>query len=306
MALNAAHTETYDVSAAKAWKMIGAWSAPYITAANSPAAIKDLKGDGVGATRLVYMLDGSAQWNEEIVEYDAAGMSWTYIATSDLPVPFNVFNRDTFRCTMSVKEISADQCEITIGCVYDLIEGTDPATVPPLAPMYGAWAVAAAAKAKAPYDAKATETYDVDAAKMWAVMKNWAAPHIVELGPATIEDLKGKGVGATRTVCFPGPDGKIAKWSEKCTAYDEKGMSWSYICTSALPFPVAIDTFVCTFAVKAVGSGKCEASISCVYDSDAPEALPPMNEMYKSWIDKANEWANKPPAKQKSAGCAVL
>lgn len=76
MALNAAHTETYDVSAAKAWKMIGAWSAPYITAANSPAAIKDLKGDGVGATRLVYMLDGSAQWNEEIVEYDAAGMSW--------------------------------------------------------------------------------------------------------------------------------------------------------------------------------------------------------------------------------------
>ena len=31
-----------------------------------------------------------------------------------------------------------------------------------------------------------------------------------------------------------------------------------------------------------------------------------MNEMYKSWIDKANEWANKPAAKKKSAGCAVL
>jgi len=44
----------------------------YITAR---AAIKDLTGDGVGATRLVYMLDGSAQWNEKTVEYDAAGMS---------------------------------------------------------------------------------------------------------------------------------------------------------------------------------------------------------------------------------------
>lgn len=305
MALNATHTGTYDVSATKAWKMIGDWSAPYITAANSPAAIKDLTGDGVGATRCVYMLDGSAQWTEKTVEYDAAGMSWTYIATSDLPVPFNVFNKDTFRCTMSVKEISADKCEIAIGCVYDLVEGTDPATVPPLEPMYGAWAAAAAAKAKAPYDAKATETYDVDAAKMWAVMKNWAAPHIVELGPATIEDLKGKGVGATRTVCFPGPDGSIAKWSEKCTAYDEKGMSWSYICTSALPFPIDIDTMVCTFSVKSVGAGKCEASIGCVYDSDAPEALPPMNEMYKSWIDKANEYANKPAAKS-SSGCCVI
>jgi hypothetical protein len=54
------------------------------------------------------------------------------------------------------------------------------------------------------------------------------------------------------------------------------------------------------------GLGKCEATIGCVYNSDAPEALPPMNEMYKSWIDKANEWANKPAAKKKSAGCAVL
>eukprot|EP00964_Phaeocystis_antarctica_P046830 scaffold27070_cov63-Phaeocystis_antarctica.AAC.8 len=50
---------------------------------------------------------------------------------------------------------------------------------------------------------------------------------------------------------------------------------------------------VCTLSVKSVGAGKCEASIGCVYDSKAPEQLPPMNEMYKSWIDKANE----------SAGC---
>jgi hypothetical protein len=47
-----ASSEAYDVSAAKAWKMIGAWSAPYITAANSPAAIKDLTGDGVGGLAL--------------------------------------------------------------------------------------------------------------------------------------------------------------------------------------------------------------------------------------------------------------
>ena len=85
-------------------------------------ARRDQGSDGrwrwrLGATRLVYMLDGSAQWNEQIVEYDATGMSWTYIATSDLPVPFNVFNKDTFRCTMSVKELSADKCEIMIGCV---------------------------------------------------------------------------------------------------------------------------------------------------------------------------------------------
>ena len=61
---------------------------------------------------------------------------------------------------------------------------------------------------------------------------------------------------------------------------------------------------VCTLSVKSVGAGKCEASIGCVYDSKAPEQLPPMNEMYKSWIDKANEWANKPAAK--SAGCCVI
>tara|TARA_B100000795_G_C22524393_1_gene332629 strand:- start:335 stop:502 length:168 start_codon:yes stop_codon:yes gene_type:complete len=53
---------------------------------------------------------------------------------------------------------------------------------------------------------------------------------------------------------------------------------------------------VCTLSVKSVGAGKCEASIGCVYDSKAPEQLPPMNEMYKSWIDKANE----------SAGCCVI
>lgn len=293
MALSATHTEACDVSAAKAWKLIGDWSAPYITAANSPAAIKDLTGDGVGATRLVYMLDGSAQWNEKTVEYDAAGMSWSYIVTSDLPVPFNVFQKDTFKCTMSVKAVGADTCEITIGCVHDLVEGTDPATVPPLAPMYGGWAAAAAAKAKAPYDANATGTYDIDAAKMWAVMQDWAAPHIVELGPATIEDRKGKGVGATRTVCNPGPDGSIATWGEKITAYDEEGMSWSYTVTSALPFPIAVGTLVCTQSVKSVGAGKCEASIATVYDSDAPEDLPPMSEMYKSWIEKANEFASK-------------
>ena len=70
----------------------------------------------------------------------------------------------------------------------------------------------------------------------------------------------------------------------------------SYVCTSALPFPIDINTMVCTLSVKSVSAGKCEASIGCVYDSKAPEQLPPMNELYKSWIDKANE----------SAGCCVI
>ena len=86
---------------------------------------------------------------------------------------------------------------------------------------------------------KATNTYTVDASEMWSVMKSWAAPHIVELGPATIEDVVGEGVDATRTVCFPGPDGSIAKWSEKVTKFDEENMSWSYILTSELPFACA-------------------------------------------------------------------
>eukprot|EP00964_Phaeocystis_antarctica_P046831 scaffold27070_cov63-Phaeocystis_antarctica.AAC.9 len=33
-----------------------------------------------------------------------------------------------------------------------------------------------------------------------AVKKNWAGPHIVELGPATIEDLKGKVKALARRV----------------------------------------------------------------------------------------------------------
>ena len=76
------------------------------------------------------------------------------------------------------------------------------------------------------------------------VMRDWSAAFIVDLGPATVEDIKGEGVGATRTVCFPGPDGSIAKWGERVSAFDEGGMTWSYVLTSELPFPLDITTFV--------------------------------------------------------------
>ena len=145
------------------------------------------------------------------------------------------------------------------------------------------------------YAAKATETYDVDAAKMWAVMKNFAAPWLVELGPGTLQDCKGVDAGATRTVCFPGPDGSVAKWGERVSAYDEVGMSWSYVLTSPPPFDLKVETFMCTLSVKPVGVGTCEASIGCAYDTDAPETLPPMVVMHKSWIDKCFEVAKAAP-----------
>merc|ERR1719375_1785716 len=96
----------------------------------------------------------------------------------------------------------------------------------------------------AAFAAEAKATYEVDASAMWAVMKDWGAPHIVELGPATIEDVSGQGVGATRTVCFPAPDGSVAKWSEKVVSVDESAMRWSYILMSELPFDLKTDTFV--------------------------------------------------------------
>lgn len=49
---------------------------------------------------------------------------------------------------------------------------------------------------KTAFSAKATATYAVEAEKMWRVMCDWEAAHIVELGPAKIEDAEGTSVGA--------------------------------------------------------------------------------------------------------------
>lgn len=147
-AQSVASTAVYDVAPAKAWKAISDWTAPYITPANSPAGLENVKGTGVDATRTVKMLDGSAQWNEKCTAFDDAGMTWSYMVTSPLPVPFNAFDINTFVCYMTVKPVAgeADKCEITIGAKYDLAEGVTEA--PPIEPMYAGWAASAVEYAK--------------------------------------------------------------------------------------------------------------------------------------------------------------
>ena len=56
----------YGVSADKMWAVLSSLEAVWLTPENSPAAVKDVSGTGVGATRKVYMLDGSGEWGEEI------------------------------------------------------------------------------------------------------------------------------------------------------------------------------------------------------------------------------------------------
>ena len=144
------------------------------------------------------------------------------------------------------------------------------------------------------YSASHTGAYACSAAAMWASISEWAPAHLVDVGPGTLEGVEGTGVGAVRTVLFPGPDGNTAKWTEKVTAFDADAMTWSYTCTSAVPFPIDIDTFVCTFSVKSTGADTCEATIGCVYDSDAPEAMEPMlGPMYKSWADASFDAAKR-------------
>jgi len=143
-----ASTAVYDVAPAKAWKVVSDWAAPYITEANSPAALCNLVGKGVGATRTVKMLDGSAEWSEKVTAFDADGMTWSYVCTSPLPAPFNAFDIASFVCTFAVKPVKddADKSEITIGAKYDLAKGCTEA--PPIEPMYAGWAAAAAECAK--------------------------------------------------------------------------------------------------------------------------------------------------------------
>ena len=98
-----------------------------------------------------------------------------------------------------------------------------------------------------------------------------------------------------RLSVFPNPDGTSSTWGEEVTAFDNEKMSWSYKLTSDVPFPMDKETFVCTMSVRSLGPGKCEATIGCVYDSPAPEALGFVGGMYKSWADCCAESAAKKP-----------
>ena len=156
--------------------------------------------------------------------------------------------------------------------------------------------IGAGAKTDGPaYSASHTGTYDVAAETMWKSLSQWNPAWLIQLGPADIKDVKGEGVGAVRSVVFPNPDGTSSTWGEEVTAFDNEKMSWSYKLTSDVPFPMDKETFVCTMSVRSLGPGKCEATIGCVYDSPAPEALGFVGGMYKSWADCCAESAAKKP-----------
>ena len=142
MANKAEHTATYDVSASLMWQTLSDWSAPFITSANSPAGVEDVKSSGVGATRSVVMLDGSAKWAEKITKYDDASMTWSYVLTEAPPPPF-LMKLDTFECSFSVKAVGKG-CKASISCVYDMHDGVELFPPEQLAGMYKGWADAAA------------------------------------------------------------------------------------------------------------------------------------------------------------------
>lgn len=143
MANHGVHTATYNVPADAMWKTLSNWASPFITDKNSPASVSDLKGTGVGATRSVNMLDGSASWTEKVTKFDEQAMTWTYVLTSSPPPPF-LLKLDTFACSMSVKAVDANTCEATIESVYDMCDGAELFPPEALAGMYKGWADAAA------------------------------------------------------------------------------------------------------------------------------------------------------------------
>ena len=128
----------YDVPADAMWAVVSSFSGSWINETNSPASVKDVVGEGVGATRTVFMRDGSGEWGEEITAMDAAGMSWSYKILSALPGPFSAIDHTKFVCTMSVAK-KGDGCEVTIGST-----GVPPAMAPMLNGMWTAWTVSMA------------------------------------------------------------------------------------------------------------------------------------------------------------------
>jgi len=137
---SAKHTEHYDVPAAKMWDIIKDWSAPYMTAENSPFRIVAINGTGPGATRAVAMLDdANSSWSEAVSEFDDAAMTWAYIITSPLPAPLDICETNNFVCTMSVEADSNSTCRASISASYFVVPGTDPESLPPLELMYKHW-----------------------------------------------------------------------------------------------------------------------------------------------------------------------
>ena len=97
-----------------------------------------MSGEGVGATRQVLM-GPTDKWGEECTLFDANSMTMAYKILSPIPGPFAVCDHNTFTCTLSCRDVDGG-CEITIGCVFQVVEGGDVATLPPIDEMYGGWA----------------------------------------------------------------------------------------------------------------------------------------------------------------------
>ena len=147
------------------------------------------------------------------------------------------------------------------------------------------------------YKASHTGKYECSAEAMWKSLSQWEPDYLTKVDKPAGEskDVKGSGVGAVRTVMAAGPDGTVAEWGEKVTAFDAEKMTYSYTVTSAVPFPIGVETFLWTCKVKSLGPNKCEATVGCVFDSEAPDAMMGMlPAMYKTWADNAFDFAVKP------------
>jgi len=307
MAQNPNHTAEYAVPHTAVWPILSDFTAKWIDSIESPAFVDATRGNGKGATRDVKMKDKSGQWTEECVHYDDEKMEWAYKLTSPLPGPFAPVKHETFLCTLSVKPAADGKCTISIGASYDADE---PDKLPPIADMYGGWAAAiaklaekSAASALPKTKAEHAATYDLPAPKVWKILSDWSwkAWLTDAISPALISEFAGSGVGATRTVAMIEGDDK---WTEAITAYNAKEMSYTYGITSPLPGAfgsIEPTSFACTLSVKPVSKQRCELSIGATYYSSAPDALPPIADMYKSWSEAIIEAARK----QKSSSCVI-
>ena len=150
MSANVEKSAEFDVKPAQAWAAISDFNWKFLKAGppeeggNSPADIKDVKGKGKGATRTVFMMDGSGEWGEKQTMHDKKKMRVEYVVTSTPPAPFDAIDKDTFVCYLTVEAVG-DKTKVTVGANYDPHEGLPPPFTEGL--MYQGWVDAIGATA---------------------------------------------------------------------------------------------------------------------------------------------------------------
>ena len=154
------------------------------------------------------------------------------------------------------------------------------------------------------YKASHTGTYACSAEAMWKSLSQWEPDYLTKVDkPAgELKDVKGSGVGATRTVVAAGPDGTVAEWGEKVTAFDAVKMTTAPV-TPAVPLPIRVET-PWTCKVKSSARTR-EATPAGVFDSEAPDAtmgmLPAMRAA-QFWRNSRNSSETPPPLQVQDVG----